>query len=291
MKQSIQKKVFEVALAVPQEAKGSVEILNDFVLSLGVAQEEVILQTIDGADRISFYCPTKKMAGEFVGKINRLKLNGVRACVNVLYRDDWLTRWKVDWKPFALTDSLDVVPVWCREDYEVGKRSYILLDTISSFGTGLHETTRFMARFIDRQRGKFNSFLDVGTGTGILALVAIKTGAKRVTAIDLDEMCVHAAKANFKVNGYPEDGILLADVSQYKTKQPYDLVAANLVTHDLLRMKENILALVRPEGWLAVSGISVENLSVLKKGFAELPLTCLKTEKGKCWTAVLTRLS
>lgn len=287
MKRLIHKKIFEVVLTVPQKEKGSVEVLNDFLLSLGIPQEEIIQQTIDKADQLSFYCQTKKKAEAYVLKINRLKLKDVRASMGILYQDDWLTRWKKDWKPFALTRSLDVVPVWCREDYVIGKRPYILLDTISSFGTGLHETTRFMAQFIERLKGKFDSFLDVGTGTGILALVAIKCGAGNVCAIDLDEMCIEAAKANFKANGYPQEGILLKDLSKYKVKQPYDLVVANLVTHDLLRMKDNILPLVRPGGWLAVSGISVENLPGLKKGFAGLPLTCLKTEKGKCWTAVL----
>ena len=74
------------------------------------------------------------------------------------------------------------MPVWYRDKYKpVPGRDYILMDTLLSFGTGLHETTQCMAQFIEDKKGKFESFLDIGTGTGILALVALKHGAKDVT--------------------------------------------------------------------------------------------------------------
>lgn len=283
----IKQKVFEVSLNIPKKPRAALEVIRTILVKLGVALEEIIEQEIDGRTSLSFYCPTRKSAESFVSKLNQLNWRGMRVHSDVLYQDDWLTRWKKDWKPFSLTKNIDVVPVWCRDDYHFGKRSYILLDTISSFGTGLHETTRFMAQFIEMLKGKFNSCLDIGTGTGILALVALKGGASDVHAIDLDDMCIKAASANFKANGYPSGRIRHKNILDLKIKEPFDFVCANLVTHDLVQMKDEILSCLKPDGWLAVSGISLENLPVLRRGFSKLPLRCIKIKKGTKWAAVL----
>jgi ribosomal protein L11 methyltransferase len=283
----INKKVFEVSLGLPRNSKAGIEILKRILINLGLAVEDLIEQEIDGRQTVSFYCPSRRSAELSVIKLSKLKLRGLRVRSDVLYQDDWLTRWKKDWKPFALTKKTDVVPVWCVDDYVIGKRPYIFLDTISSFGTGLHETTRFMAQFVEMLQGKFTSCLDIGTGTGILALVALKGGAKEVHAVDIDEMCIKAANANFKVNGYSGELITLHDVSKFKTKKTFDFVMANLITHDLVRMKQKILSLVKPDGWLAVSGVSLENLPILRQGFSKLPLRCVKIKKGTKWSAVL----
>ena len=283
----IHKKVFEVSLTMPKNPKAGIEILKNILVNTGLAVEDLIEQEIDGRQTVSFYCPSRRSAELSAAKFSKLKWRGLRVRSDVLYQDDWLTRWKKDWKPFALTKKTDVVPVWCLDDYVIGKRPYILLDTISSFGTGLHETTRFMAQFVELLQGKFNSCLDIGTGTGILALVALKGGAKEVHAVDIDEMCIQAANANFKANGYSGALIRLNDVLKFKTRKTFDFIMANLVTHDLVRMKQKILSLVKPDGWLAVSGVSLENLPTLRHGFSKLPLRCVKIKKGTKWSAVL----
>ena len=281
--------VYEVSIKVPRIPKGTVEILKGLLQARGLNVLDLIEQELDGQLKLAFYCQDQKTAESYVSQLGLIQLKGLKVTSGVLYQDDWLTRWKKDWKPFRLTRQIDVVPVWCKDQYKFGKRDYILLDTISSFGTGLHETTRFMAQFIDNLRGQFQSCLDVGTGTGILALVALKGGAKEVHAIDFDDMCVSAAKVNFKANGYDDANIKKKDLSKMNSKKTYDCVFANLVTHDLIQMKLNILSLVKPGGWLAVSGISLENLSDLKKGFSPLPLRCVKMIKGKYWSALLYR--
>ena len=288
-KDKLKNSVFEVSILVPKVPLGTRDVLKGLLQARGFKQEDLIEQEIDGRSRLSFYCKDQKTADAYVHQLSFFKLKGLKISSGVLYQDDWLTRWKTDWKPFRLTKTIDVVPVWCKEQYTFGKRNFILLDTISSFGTGLHETTRFMSRLIEGLKGKFQSCLDIGTGTGILALVALKVGGKDVHAVDVDDMCIHAAKANFKVNGYSSALITHKDIARLKTRKAYDLVLANLVTHDLVHLKKNILERVKPNGWLAVSGISLENLSVLRKGFSSLPLKCVKTIKGKYWSAVLYR--
>lgn len=283
----IKQKLFEVSISIPNKPAAALEVTKTLLIQLGVPQEGIIQQEMDGRKGLAFYSPSRKSAQVMIAKLNRVKWLGTRARLEVLYQDDWLTRWKKDWKPFALTRTIDVVPVWCKKDYVKSKRKFILLDTVSSFGTGLHETTRFMAQLIEMLRGKINSCLDIGTGTGILALVALINGSKDVHALDMDDMCVKAASTNFKVNGYSNQMIALEDISRSKINRTFDLVCANLVTHDLVRMKEQIFARVKPGGWLAVSGISLENLPMLRRGFRELPLRCIKIKKGRKWSALL----
>ncbi len=286
---AMDQKVVEVLASFNKPQVGAYEILKDVFINNGFSLADIIEQEIDGRRAFAVYCPSRREAQGFERKLTALKLPGLSTAVTVLYQEDWLTRWKKDWKPFSLTRSLDVVPVWCRKDYKERRgRDYLLLDTVSSFGTGLHETTRFMAEFIEEMKGKFRRFLDVGTGTGILALVAWKYGADDFYAIDMDDMCIHAAGANFKANGCPAvDRIILKDLLKFKPTVPFDFVCANLVTHDLIRTKRQILSFVKPGGLLAVSGISLENLPKLRKAFATLPLRCVKIKRGQSWSAVL----
>jgi ribosomal protein L11 methyltransferase len=160
------------------------------------------------------------------------------------------------------------------------------MDTLLSFGTGLHETTRFMAQFIEDRRGNFKSFLDIGTGTGILALVALKYGAQKVQGIDIGALSVQAARDNMKANQLIFK-VLRADIKKYPSKEKYDFVAANLITEDLIEHAGKIISFVREDGLLAVSGISLDNLSKLRKVFSSLPLKCIKICKGKKWSGLL----
>ena len=120
-----------------------------------------------------------------------------------------------------MTKKLDVVPVWYQDKYKPRPGcDYILMDTLLSFGTGLHETTRFMAQFIENKKGGFKSFLDIGTGTGILALVALKYGARDVVGIDIGQLSVEAARDNMKANQLFFKA-LRADIKKYRSKEDF----------------------------------------------------------------------
>lgn len=217
----------------------------------------------------------------------KLDLPAVHTACRQLTPKEWLTLWKADWKPAPLTRLLDVVPMWQRKNYKIRKdRGYIVMDTLLSFGTGLHETTRIMAQFIEDCRGRFASFIDVGTGTGILAMVAIKQGARQVMAIDTGDLSIEAARQNLKANRLKAT-VKKADIKKFSAGRTYDFVAANLITHDLIACQRQLLKLLKPGGYLAVSGISLENLPQLERAYHVLPLTRLKLQKGKQWAGLL----
>jgi ribosomal protein L11 methyltransferase len=257
------------------------------LLNVGYGEKDLVSSDLKGQTAFELF-DENKIKLERVRKLFiRLGLKGVKVRLRRLAPKDWLTLWKSQWKPAQLTKKLDVVPVWYQDKYKprVGC-DHILMDTLLSFGTGLHETTRFMAQFIEDQRGNFRSFLDIGTGTGILALVAIKYGADDVWGIDIGALSVQAARDNMKVNrSYFK--VLKADIKKFQPKIKFDLVAANLITEDLIEHAQKILSLVNEDGLLAVSGISLENLKKLRHAFSLLPLKCLKISKGEQWSGIL----
>ncbi len=187
-----------------------------------------------------------------------------------------------------MTKTIDIVPRWAEVHYRKGTRRPLYIDTNLAFGTGLHETTRFMARLIE-EHADYSSFLDVGTGTGILAMVASFCGAKTIDAIDIDSQSIRVAKENLKANQIKNVKAFRADLSKWSGRKTYDFVAANLVTHDLIGFGRQLVNRVKKGKFLAVSGISLKKLPELRKQFKALPLSEKKIIRGKEWSAILYR--
>ena len=262
-------------------------LIKAVLLNLGYSKEDLISASVKGKPAIELFNEQDDKLERVKKLFGRLKFSGVKVSISKLLPKDWLTLWKDQWKPAPLTKKMDVVPVWYQDKYKPRSGcDHILMDTLLSFGTGLHETTRFMAQFIEDKRGTFNSFLDIGSGTGILALVAIKYGATDVVGIDIGSLSVQAARDNMKVNQLFFK-ITKADIKKYPIKKKYDFVAANLITGDLIENAQRIVSFVKEGGLLAVSGISLENLNRLRKAFSSLPLQCLKISKGAQWSGLL----
>jgi len=274
-------------LQIRSENEQGLGLIRAVLLNLGYQENDLISSESRGRRIFELFGEDKDRLERVRKLFGRLGLAGVSVQQRRLIPKDWLTLWKSQWKPAPLTKKLDVVPVWYQDKYRPRRGcDHILMDTLLSFGTGLHETTRFMAQFIEDQQGRFKSFLDIGTGTGILALVALKYGASDVLGIDIGPLSVQAARDNMKANRSSFD-VLKADIKKYRSKKTYDLVAANLITEDLIEHSARIVSFVKEGGLLAVSGISLGNLAKLRKSFSSLPLKCIKISRGQQWTGLL----
>ncbi len=282
----LKNKLFEVFSIIRVKDEGQIDLIVEVFLSLGVKLQDITILTKNNFVRISVYFKNEKKALVFKKKIKDLKLKGVVFRLRYLKIENWKEKWAKSFSAFQLTENIDVVPTWRKRSYKKTKRVPIYLSSINAFGTGLHETTSFMAQLIERYAGKFSNFLDIGTGTGILSLVALHSGAKDVTAIDFDSDCVRSAKENFYVNN-KNAYIEKFDIAKFQAKKKFDFVAANLITHDLIRVRKKLVSLVSPGGFLAISGISLENLPQIKSVFKNLPLRCLKIKTGKQWVALI----
>lgn len=265
-----------------------IEILRHCLVSFGIAQSQIVEESSGGnlCLKVYFYQVSKVRILE--KQLNNLKLRNVSVKVGKIYRSDWQNKWKRDFKPFRLTKDFDVVPLWYKDRYKTNKRRALYLDTTLAFGTGLHETTRFMAEFINQYQ-KGGVFLDVGSGSGILAIMAAQLGSKKVDALDIDHDTIKTAKNNFQKNGLEKIRLKVCDIRDYHVKYFYDFVAANLTMDDLINIKHHLSALVKYDGYLAVSGVLLEQVRRLKRAFQPLPLNLVKIKKGRKWVALLYR--
>jgi len=285
MQERIPKIVYQ--LHIQSENEQGLNLIRAVLLNLDYAENDLVNSSLINKPAVELFSEQETKLEGIKKLFGRLKLPGIKVQKRRLLPKDWLTLWKAQWKPSALTKKLDVVPVWCQNKYKVRRgRDHILMDTLLSFGTGLHETTQFMAQFIEDTQGKFKSFLDIGTGTGILALVALKYGARDVMAIDIGQLSIQAAHDNMKANQMYFK-VARADIKKYRPKKAYDFVAANLITEDLIANAQGIIGSVKEGGLLAVSGISLDNLNKLRREFSVLPLKVIKISKGTQWSGIL----
>ena len=200
---TIQERVPQIVhqLQIESANEQSFALVRAVLFNLGFAEWDMVTTSVKSRPVVELFDEHDAKLKRIQQLFGRLNLAGVKVYKHRLLPKDWLTLWKTQWKPAPLTKKLDVVPVWYQDKYKSRRGcDHILMDTLLSFGTGLHETTRFMAQFIENKQGRIGSFLDIGTGTGILALVALKYGAEDVLGIDIGELSIQAAFDNMKVN-------------------------------------------------------------------------------------------
>lgn len=274
--------IIEYALSSSREE--SLAVARLVLKTLGFKDEDISETYDKKCWTLKVFCEDKKKLGDLKKLMTRLKLPGVRQHSRSLRPSQWLTRWKTDWKPLSLTRRIDVVPYWYKDKHRTSKE-VIYLDTLMSFGTGMHETTQRIAQLMEDNAASLESFLDVGTGTGILAIAALKLGAKKVVAMDISPLSVEATKTNLKVNNL-KARVFLGDIAKLGNAAQYQMVAANLVTDDLIKNVEPIVNLVKPGGTLLISGISLDNLNRLRRNFKHEAIRCCKISRGKQWAAI-----
>jgi ribosomal protein L11 methyltransferase len=165
---------------------------------------------------------------------------------------DWNEEWKKNFRPIDVGDNLTIVPSWITPDTE---RVPLIVDPGMAFGTGHHETTKRCLMLIEElsYQGRKQSLLDVGTGTGILAIGASRTGFAPVTALDTDQTAVDAACHNAGLNGIKDMVIKKGSITE--ADGPYDVIVANLLSEILIDISQDIQDRLNPGGTAILSGM------------------------------------
>jgi ribosomal protein L11 methyltransferase len=178
--------------------------------------------------------------------------------------EDWHRKWKEGFKPFHLSKTMVIKPSW--ETYTPAPHEKVIeIDPGMAFGTGLHASTRLAMELLEEQLRDLPSppaaTLDVGTGTGILAIGAALLGCANITAIDNDPEAVSVARANVAANNLTAE-IACSGAALDELSGPYTLILANIIHNTLVAMAPALTGLLAPQGILIVAGI-------LKGGQAE----------------------
>ena len=274
-------------LTLKSARAGEPDLLRLALAEIGISQDDILEEVKKGKVPLLFYIKKPQDARRLLSRIRALKLKGVLLSLSTLKDADWKTRWKKYARPFNITRRLRVVQLFEPNKKVRKSDKNIYIDTTLAFGTGLHATTQLMAKFIAGQKGKFLSFLDVGTGTGILSIIASKYGAGRIYAIDLDEKSVVTAGGNFLINHCLPEYLKAVSFDDFKLKKSFDFVCANLITGDLIRLKQKLIYHTAPGKFLAVSGIFRDNYADFRNKFRAGSLKCLRVQERKGWYAVL----
>ena len=204
---------------------------------------------------------------------------------------DWAEVWKKYYRPIAISKSVTVVPVWESYEAKPGEK-VVFMDPGMAFGSGTHETTRLCSELIEDYMKPGDRVLDVGTGSGILAIAAAKLGAGSVNAYDIDPVAVRIAGENVTANGVGDTvfcGVsdLLRDVDL--KDGPYDFVSANIVADIILRMADDVGAYVKAGGLLAVSGIIERQAGEVEEKLVSCGFQLLDRRTEKDWNSLLLK--
>lgn len=209
---------------------------------------------------------------------------------------DWINNWKTFFKPFRAADNIVIKPTW--ETYEKENEDDILIeiDPGIAFGTGSHETTKLCIQALDKYVKEGDSVLDVGCGSGILSIAALKLGAAHATAIDIDEVAVKVAAENMEVNHIPAsqytlyDGDLITNsFLKVKAGTGHDIVVANILADVIIPLTGVIRPHLKKDGLYITSGIINTKEEEVREALTANGFEILGVEYMKEWCCFIAK--
>ncbi len=202
--------------------------------------------------------------------------------------EDWTNSWKKYFKPKKIGNRIVVKPTW--EEYLPSYDEVVVdIDPGMAFGTGTHETTILCIRMLEKYIAHSHEVLDIGCGTGILAISSVLLGAKRAVAVDIDERATHIAKVNSERNNTDDRVDIIHGNLLDNIEGQFDIVVANIVSDVIIELSRDIGSFLNENGLFIVSGIILERLDEVKtalkdNGFYEVESITL----GE-WAVVVSR--
>lgn len=226
-------------------------------------------------------------------KVEELKSFGIdvgegKVVVAKIHEEDWANNWKKYYKPTKIGNNIVIKPMW--EEYMAKANEVVVdLDPGMAFGTGTHETTRMCVAALEKYTNKDTVVFDIGTGSGILAIVAAKLGAKHVVGVDLDPVAVDSAKENLKLNSLDNIEILegnLLDVVEGKA----DLVVANILAEIICFVVEDVKKALNKGGIFISSGIIHDRRQMVIDKLEENNFEVIEVNKDGEWNCIVAKL-
>ena len=259
----------------------------------------------DGTARISFYLEPEQDNGEILAAVQKgldeIRSWGVDVGSGTIEASqtedkDWINNWKEYFHQFHVDDIL-ITPSWEPVQPEDQGKLLIQIDPGTAFGTGMHETTQLCIRQIRKYVTEETVLLDVGTGSGILSIVALKLGAKYALGTDLDPCAVRASKENMDANGINEDrfrvleGNIIDDcgVQEQVGYNQYDIITANILAEVLVPLTLSAVRHLKRGGIYITSGILAEKETLVSDAVKVAGLEILEVTHQGEWVSITAR--
>ncbi len=243
--------------------------------------------TIEGDNPASlsgFFAETDS-AGQVAAKLGKALLDQCATSVSYesVPEEDWAETWKQFFKPRPIGKRFLIKPSW--EEAEAGEKLVIELDPGQAFGTGDHPTTRMCVALLEEAILDGDTVLDVGCGSGVLAIAAGRLGAGKIIATEIDPPAADVARANLERNG------VVADVTTTETipaaTPPCDLVVSNIVSAVLIRLAADIARVMKSGGKWILSGVIPDNWPDVLKSANTCGFDVSETRTEDGWVAAL----
>lgn len=168
--------------------------------------------------------------------------------------EDWLNNWRQYFHPTPIGEKLLIRPTW-RDNYDAGERIVLNIDPGLAFGTGNHETTRLCLETLEKYIHGGEKMLDVGCGSGILAIAGLLLGAKEALGVDIDQMAVKTAEENAQINGVADRFNVVCGNLTDKVSGKYDVIAANIVADAIIMLSSGVKNFMDENTVYIMSGI------------------------------------
>ena len=265
--------------------------------------DDALLAEKRGKCRVTFYLPEDDGGFHTLGQI-RIALSAFKKqhpdyaplllSMENVADEDWENNWKQFYKPMEIGERLLVVPAW--ESAGETERVKLILNPGLTFGTGSHATTRLCLAALDKLIRGGEKVLDLGCGSGILSIAALRLGAERAFACDVDPTCVSVAYENAALNGVDRERytVRAGDVTADRELArefggDYDVVVANIVADVIIALSTKVRPLLRPDGRFLCSGIIDDRAAEVKAKLTDAGWEILEENSSEGWFAFLCK--
>ena len=269
--------------------------------------DEQLQEKLQGLSQIKLYLDAADTAGltrlkELVRKLKEKdsdgRLGALALSANVLPETNWEESWKENYPPQEVGNTLVVLPYWLQDQVPEGRKP-IVLDPGLTFGTGAHPSTQMVMESMEELLVPGGSCLDLGSGSGILSLAALRLGAENAVGVDIDPKAEDIARENAAYNGFsqPEFQALTGNVLTDKklmtqlTAKHYDLVLVNIVADVIIALSPVLPGLLDSDSTLILSGILDTRLGDVKAAITAAGLTITKIRAKEEWRCICAKLA
>ena len=257
--------------------------------------DEELQQKLQGLSRIKLYLDSAEE-----NDLSRLKAlaeeKDLPLTVETLPETDWENSWQEHYPAVEVGKNLIVLPYWLADSDESG-RTPIVLDPGLTFGTGAHPSTQMVMEAMEERVTKGSHCLDLGSGSGILSITALRLGAKSATGVDIDPKAEDIARENAAYNSFaaPEFSACTGDVTADKRlmarlqTQEYDMVLVNIVADVIIHLAPTLPAFLQEHSTLICSGILDTRLTDVTTALEKTGLTIIETKSKEDWRCIIAK--
>jgi ribosomal protein L11 methyltransferase len=247
---------------------------------------------------VKAYLPVNSFLGETVDEIKEAVNNLIQFNIDIgknsvsvseVNEEEWATAWKKYYHPVKISERFTVVPTW--EEYTpVSSDELIIeLDPGMAFGTGTHPTTVMSIQGLERIVKNDDVVIDVGTGSGVLSIAAAMLGAKKVTALDLDEVAVQSAKINIKLNKVHHVVDIFQNNLLEGIQEKADVIVANILAEVIVRFTDAAAQCIKPGGYFITAGIIGQKKDEVKESLQAAGFQIEETLQMEDWVSFIAK--